>query len=104
MAANVSVQEAVRQAREALGSVPVAEVSAWISAHLGLVVQSVAVAIVLGALQEKEILERSRRKVLALVEQARAEQTMEKARRKGNKLSAPAESGIKMPAMDQAGG
>ena len=60
-------------------------------------------AIVLGALQEKEILERSRQKVLALVEQARAEQPVEKPRRKGKKMSAPGESKSKPPAVDQPG-
>jgi hypothetical protein len=78
MPAKISVNEAVRLAKDALGDVTNKEMSAWIVANHGMNVQPVIVTVVLGWFLEKEILERSRLKAIEMVEQAKAESAAEK--------------------------
>jgi hypothetical protein len=84
MAGAISVQEAVRLAREALGDVPVTLLAGWIGTNLGLTVKPVIVTVILGSFQEKEHLERTRQQALELAENASKDEPAEKPRaRKG---------------------
>ena len=88
MPVTVSVQEAVRLAKVALGNVPPQELAAWMATNLGLTVKPVIVTVMLGALLEKEQLEQTRLKALELVEKAKAEQPVEKPKARRNAKAA----------------
>jgi hypothetical protein len=82
MPATISLQEAVRLAKDALGNVSPQELAAWIATNLGLTVKPVIVTVMLGTFLEKEVLERSRLKALEMIEQARAKPAAEKPKRR----------------------
>jgi len=78
----MSVQEAVRLAKEALGEATAPDMAAWIAANLGLTVKPAIVAVMLGSFQEKEHLERARLKAMELIEKAKAEDAEKPKRRR----------------------
>jgi len=84
----ISVQEAVRLAKEALSEAPPQELAAWIATNLGLTVKPVIVTVMLGSFQEKEHLERSRQKAMELIEKAKVEEAGE-TRARGRKKAKP---------------
>jgi len=85
MAGAISVQEAVRLAKEAVGEASAPELAAWITANLGMTVKPVIVTVMLGSFLEREHLERAKLKALELIEKVKAEEPAEKPKsRKAN--------------------
>jgi len=70
----VSVQEAVRLAKEALGEAPAPDMATWIATNLGLTVKPVIVTVMLGSLLEREHLERTKQAAMEMIEKAKAEE------------------------------
>ena len=66
--------EAVRLARQRLGEAPAAEVAAFVEATFGVKMQPAIAAVLLASLRERESLQASQARAMAMVEQARAEQ------------------------------
>jgi len=96
----LSVQEAVRLAKEAMGGASAQEMAAWIAMNLGLTVKPVIVTVLLGSLQEREILDRSRLKAMDLIEKAKAEQPAEKPKGRVKKAKAVPGPDSKVEAME----
>lgn len=69
----ISVQGAVRLAKDALGDVPPQQLADWIAIHLSLTVKPVIVTVMLGSFLEKEHIERMRLAALELIEKASVE-------------------------------
>ncbi len=66
MSVKISILEAVRLAKEAMGIETAEELAAWIATYHGLTVKPVIVKVMLGALQEREHLEQIRLKAMEL--------------------------------------
>jgi len=94
MAGTISVQEAVRQAKDALGNVPSQEMAAWIATNLGMTVKPVIVTAILGSFLEREHVERMRRTALEMVEKAKAEQSAEKPKGRRKTKASPEQAGL----------
>ena len=66
--------EAVRLARERLGEAPAAEVAAFVEANFGLKMQPAIVAVLLASLRERESLQASKSRAMAMIQKARVEE------------------------------
>ena len=86
MAGLVSVQEAVRLAKEGLGNAPPQDLAAWISTTFGMTVKPVIVTVMLGSFLEQEQVDRLRQVAVEMVEKAKAEPP-EEMPKKGKKSS-----------------
>ena len=87
--AAVSVQEAVRLAKDAMGEAPAPDMAAWIATNLGMTVKPVIVTVMLGSFMERENLDRTKQKAMELAGQMQAEEA-EKPKGKKAKSCPPA--------------
>jgi hypothetical protein len=94
MPAKTSLQEAVQLAKEALGDVSPQEMADWIATNLGTTVQPVIVMVMLGSFLEKEHTDRIRLAALEMVEKAKAEQSMEKPKRREKSKANMGQAGL----------
>jgi hypothetical protein len=95
MADAIALHDAVRLARETMGAAPAPEMAHWISTHLGLTVKPAIVKVMLGLLQERELLEQGRLKAMELARQSAAEGPAEKPKKRqagNNPVDGPASS------------
>ncbi len=65
--------EAVGLAKERLGDVTCAELAAYIQEHFGLTIKPAIVTVLLGNLQEREVLDQSGRAAYAKIDQWKAD-------------------------------